>query len=129
MVLAAFAVFVALMVGAFTDGLGWWYRAASVAFCGVSVLGLAELASTRLTIDERSLSFVKTFRRRELRREDVHSVTWAKGVGVSIRLRDGEWVRLPQVGRSHQGVTNTIRAWLARGRPAMESGADAPGEG
>jgi hypothetical protein len=111
-------VIYALTVVAFVVGLGGWYRACFLMLCGFSLLAFLELASTRLTIEGETLSFVKTFRTRVFHREDIDSVTWAKGCGVSIKLADGRWVQLPDLGPSPQGLTNTIRAWLKRTAPA-----------
>ncbi len=51
---------------------------------------------------------------RTIPRADIESVTWEKGCGASMKLCDGKWVRLPNVGLNAQGLTNTIRAWLKR---------------
>jgi hypothetical protein len=48
---------------------------------------------------------------RTIERSSIASVGWEGGVGVSLKLADGAWVKLPYLGNS-QGCANTIRAWL-----------------
>ena len=52
------------------------------------------------------------FQSRTIPRSEIESVTWEKGAGASLKLRDGKWIRLPNVGLNPQGLANTIRAWL-----------------
>jgi hypothetical protein len=79
-------------------------------------LWLADLFTTRIVLARDSIRIVSIsdFQSRTVPRVEIESVTWEKGCGASIRLRDGKWVRLPSVGRDAQGLTNTIRAWLKR---------------
>ncbi len=85
-------------------------------FALFGALWLADAFTTRIVLGSDSIYFVSIsdFQSRTIPRVEIESVTWAKGGGTSIRLRDGKWVRLPSVGRDPQGLTNTIRAWLAR---------------
>jgi hypothetical protein len=39
-------------------------------------------------------------------------VQWEKGVPVSLQSTSGQWVHLPGVGSTAQGLVNTLRAWL-----------------
>ena len=39
-----------------------------------------------------------------------------KGGGVYLKLENGGWGKLPDLGYNSQGLTNTIRAWLKRQR-------------
>jgi hypothetical protein len=82
----------------------------------VGALWLADAFTRRIVLGSDSIRIVSIsdFQSRTLPREEVESVTWEKGCGASIKLRDGKWVRLPSVGRDPQGLTNTIRAWLKR---------------
>lgn len=114
-ILATAFLVVAAMTGmAFAVDLDGWIKACFVAFSALLPAAFVELALTRLTLEDERLVSVDSFRRRVLARRDIESVTWAKGAGVSVRLRDGSWVRLAPVGRSPQGVTNTVRSWLAK---------------
>jgi hypothetical protein len=85
-------------------------------FCLCGALWLLDLFMTRIVLSDQSIRIVSIldFVSRTVPRVNVDSVTWEKGCGASIRLRDGQWVRLPNVGRNAQGLTNTIRAWLKR---------------
>jgi hypothetical protein len=77
---------------------------------------LADAITRRIVLgsDRIRIVSISNFQSRTIARVEVESVTWEKGCGVSIKLRDGKWVRLPSVGRNAQGLTNTIRAWLKR---------------
>jgi hypothetical protein len=82
----------------------------------VGAFWLADAFTRRIVLGSDSIRIVSIsdFQSRTLSRVEVDSVTWEKGCGASIKLRDGKWVRLPNVGRDLQGLTNTIRAWLKR---------------
>jgi hypothetical protein len=44
-------------------------------------------------------------------------VVWERGSGVSVRLVDGDWLKLPETGHDSQVRANAIRAWLKRPAP------------
>jgi hypothetical protein len=77
-------------------------------------LWLVDVLATRIVLTSDSIRIVSMsdFQARTVPRVEIDSVKWEKGCGASIRLRDGKWVRLPNVGRDAQGLTNTIRAWI-----------------
>jgi len=72
-----------------------------------------ESATTCVTLGRRTIVILQNFRRTEILREDIDSVTWAAGTGVSLKLKSGAWVKLPDVGNS-QSRANSIRAWIRR---------------
>ena len=84
-----------------------------------AVLGLFWLANvftTRIVLGRDSIRIVSfsDFKSHTISRAEINTVTWEKGCGASLILRDGKGVRLPSMGRNAQGLTNTIRAWLKR---------------
>jgi hypothetical protein len=88
----------------------------SIGLIGLSLLtiaGLADALTTRVELNDLGLTQVATFRRRFIPRGQIDSVTWEAGTGVAIRLTNGEWVRLPDIGNS-QARASSIRAWLKR---------------
>lgn len=101
-----------------------WQRLGFVAFSTLAVLAVVELAMTQVELTTTGIAFVKGFRRTFIPRADIESVTWAKGGGVFLKLVDGRSVNLPGVGRTDQGLVNSIRAWLKR-TPGMKM-PDAP---
>jgi hypothetical protein len=121
----AFVVVLAFTAIAFAVGMSWWYRAGFVAFSGLFVVAFVELAVEHVTLDGDEIRFVRGFKRRAMRRREIAGVTWEKGAGVSIRLHEGGWQRLPPVGGTSQGVTNSIRAWLAREQEEAREDRDA----
>ncbi|MDH3423118.1 MAG: PH domain-containing protein [Gemmatimonadota bacterium] len=76
-------------------------------------VGLTDALTTRVELNDQGLIRVANFRRRFVPRAQIESVTWEGGTGVAIRLTDGSWVRLPDVGNS-QARANSIRAWIKR---------------
>jgi len=83
------------------------------AFLGAFVV--AEVFVTRIVIGGDSIRIVSLsdFMSRTIPRSEVAGVS-GKRRGVSLLLRNGEVIRLPGVGRSTQGLINTIRAWITR---------------
>lgn len=95
-----------------TDGLSF-ASAGLVVFAIFALIGVADSLVTRVELGDDALTLVERFRRRRVLRRDIERVTWEAGVGVSIQLRSGDWVRLPDTGNS-QSRANSIRAWLKR---------------
>ena len=86
------------------------------------LLGFIELGTTRVTMSDDSIEMGSMWKRRRLNRADIRRVTWEKGAGVAIELSSGGWVKLPDLGFNAQGLTNTIRAWLARDASGRRQG-------
>jgi hypothetical protein len=82
--------------------------------CVVGVLGVVDVVRRRVVLEPDRLSVVSLWSRQVYPRAEIDSVTWDAGVGVALKLVSGRWVRLPELGRNSQSVTNTIRAWLKR---------------
>ena len=80
----------------------------------LTTVGFADGLMTRVELNDEGLTRVANFQRRFIPRAQIDSVTWEAGTGVAIRLTDGSWVRLPDVGNS-QARANSIRAWIKRG--------------
>lgn len=77
------------------------------------LVGFADALMTRVELNEEGLVRVDRFRRRFVPRAQIDSVKWEAGAGVAIRLIDGSWLGLPDVGNS-QARANSIRAWIKR---------------
>jgi len=120
LVLAAATVFVAGAVSSYYHS-GWnWV---SLGFAGLSVLGVVgvtEVASTRIVLSENLLEAGSVWSRHRYPVADIASVTWEWGAGVSVKLSSGGWARLPELGYDSQGLANTLRAWLKRVRAGAE---------
>jgi len=98
------------------QGLGWQ----SAAYAALSILGIAALAETflvRVVLLEDAALLVTLRGRQRLPRESIASVKWEGGSGVALHMRDGSWVKLPEMGQNSQGLSNSIRAWLRRTEP------------
>src|SRR6185436_10094417 len=79
-------------------------------FAVVGAFWLADVLTTRIILGGDSIRIfsISNFQSRTIPRAEVDNVSWEKGGGASIKLRDGKWVRLPSVGRDAQGLANTI---------------------
>jgi hypothetical protein len=114
---ATAAFFLVLAVVALALSVPLWQRVSATVMMIVAVLGVADVASRRLCLTSTGIDYVANFRSRSIPRSEIHSVTWAKGCGVSLKLINGGWVHLPDVGHNSQSLTNSIRAWLNRTAP------------
>jgi hypothetical protein len=114
------AVTLLALMGAFllarSTGLTWTVGGLA-AFGLFASLGIIEAAVTRVILDEEGLVAVTLLSRKRYPRRDIERVTWETGAGVAIKLVDGQWAQLPDLGRNSQSVTNSIRAWLKRTAP------------
>lgn len=84
-----------------------------------AVLGgfwLADIFTRRIVLSPDGIRIVSfsDYQCRSIPRTEIESVTWEKGCGASLIMREGRGVHLPNVGRDPQGLTNTIRAWLKK---------------
>lgn len=92
---------------------GWSWLSAGLALMAVACAAGAVAALTDgIDLDETSMTIRENFRRSTIARRDIEKVTWAKGVGVSLRLTSGRWIKLPDVGKNSQSLSNSLRAWI-----------------
>jgi hypothetical protein len=114
------AVASVLAAAAFTAGAYWSYTTRGLSwltyvYLGLVLLGVAGLLDSltqRIELHAQHLVVVRNLSRREYPRSLFVKAQWAKGIPVSLQSVAGEWVRLPGVGGSGQGLVNTLRAWL-----------------
>ena len=66
----------------------------------------------RIEFHREHIVVVRNLRRREYPRSMFVKVQWGKGVPVSLQANSGQWIQLPGVGSTAQGLANTLRAWL-----------------
>ncbi len=93
------------------EGLSW----ICVFFIGFSVLGAAGIVESSfayILLGDTEIRFRETFRKTAIPKNEIAKVTWEAGCGVSLLLRDGTWVKVPDLGHNSQGLTNSIRSWL-----------------
>jgi hypothetical protein len=82
--------------------------------CVVGALGVADVGTRRVVLSPDGLSVISIWSRRAYPRDGIDSVAWEGGIGVAVKLTSGGWVKLPELGRNSQSVSNMIRAWLKR---------------
>lgn len=115
------AIFLAVVAVGLTIASALYYRSEGIsltfalmaAFALLAIVGMADSLTTSVKLYIDSLVITSNFRRRMIPRSELEHVTWEGGVGVSMKMKSGSWVKLPDVGNS-QSVTNSIRAWLKR---------------
>ena len=112
--LAAVLIFAAIGTFAFALPSPLWQRLAVLALNVIALLGIVDVAQRRLKLTHDGVFCVGNLRSKFVPRAQIDSVTWADGAGVSLKLVDGSWVHLPDLGRNSLALTNTIRAWLKR---------------
>jgi len=83
-----------------------------VALTVFGVLGIVETIVTRVELHDDHIVAVAFFTRRTYPRDEITSVTWAKGSPVSLRIKGTTWAHLPNTGHSSQKLVGAIRAWL-----------------
>jgi hypothetical protein len=91
-----------------------------VLLLGVGLLGILQLAMSRIVLWGDALETRGLFFRRQYQASTIRGVKWEGGSGVSVELVQGGWVKLPELGYNSQSLTNTLRAWLKRCRQREE---------
>lgn len=80
----------------------------------ISVLGTADALRSRVAIDGTQLEVTRNLQRRIYPREAFAEVHVEKGVPVTLTLRAGGVLRLPEVGPSPAAVARALRRWLGQ---------------
>jgi hypothetical protein len=107
-------LFVAGLVAAFVSGPPTLFYG-FVAMTVFGLLAIVETLVTRVELHDDHIAAVAFFQRRTYPRDEITSVTWAKGSPVSLQLNGTTWVHLPNTGHSSPKVVGAIRAWLNEG--------------
>ena len=89
-----------------------WMTAFFVGFSIIGVAGIVESVSSYIRLEDSEIRFRQTLGKTAISKNDIRSVTWEAGCGVSLLLNDGTWVKLPDLGQNSLGLTNSIRSWL-----------------
>src|SRR5262245_50563759 len=84
------------------------------AWARFAAAGFVQMLLTYVHLRDDALVVSSGFRKRRYERAALESVTWEAGSGVAIRLVDGSWLKLPELGYNSQSLCNSIRAWLRR---------------
>jgi hypothetical protein len=84
----------------------------TLAFIGLTVmgaLGIVETAVQQVVLSDDAMHVIRWYGRGRYAKDQIVRISHGKGVGVSVQLADGRWVKLPGVA-GH--LPNSIRAWL-----------------
>jgi hypothetical protein len=93
------------------NGLSW-VTVTLLALIPIGVAGVADALTQRIELHREHIVVVRNLRRRAYPRNLFVKVAWAKGVPVSLQSSSGQWIHLPDVATTPQGLVNTLRAWL-----------------
>jgi hypothetical protein len=85
-----------------------------IGYAVIGALWLADLFLVRIELRADDILIFANFKSRTIPRSEIESVTWEKGGGAALKLRNGKWVNLPSAGQLPSSLTNTIRAWLKK---------------
>jgi hypothetical protein len=91
-----------------------WVTIAFLCLVPLGIAGVIDALTQRIELHEEHIVIVYNLRRREYPRSLFVKAHWSKGVPVSLQTTSGEWVHLPGVGSSSQGLVNTLRAWIRK---------------
>lgn len=108
------ALFTAVAIVAYLTRGASWVIVGLFALAAFAAAGVLDVMTQRFELHEDRLVVVRNFRRREYPRAMFVKAQWAKGVPVSLQTTTGEWIQLPAVGGSSQGLVNTLRAWIRK---------------
>ncbi|HOF08394.1 MAG TPA: hypothetical protein PLV33_00210 [Opitutaceae bacterium] len=87
--------------------LVWFYSGFAV-LCLAAAIGSLR---TRVVLRADRLDLVAEFRHRTVQKEDIESVSWAKGCPACVKTKDGKVLKLPSIGFSPQSLCHAINAW------------------
>lgn len=89
---------------------GWnWVSIGMAAAVVFGVAGIVEALVERVVLEADTLMVRRLWGTQRYPIDDIDRVEEAKGVVPAVRLKDGRWVKMPDVS-SHFG--NSMRAWL-----------------
>ena len=89
-----------------------WSTLALAGFSLIGLLGLIDALTCSIELLPDRMKVVQNFRKREYAKLEVVDVAWAKGVGVKLRLSNGRFEELPEVGDGSSSLAAHIRNWL-----------------
>lgn len=92
-----------------------WLFASLCVFSVIGFLAVIETLTSYLKLKNSTLEFRSWFKHKIIAKDEIDSATWASGCPVSIKLKNGKYVSLPDsLMLNSQGTVNSIRAWLKR---------------
>lgn len=89
-----------------------WATVTLLALVPLGIAGAADTLTQRIELHREHIVVVQNLRRREYPRSMFVKVQSGKGIPVSLQSTSGQWIHLPGVGSTGQGLVNTLRAWL-----------------
>src|SRR5262245_55408160 len=85
------------------NGLSW-VTVTLLVLLPVGIAGATDALTQRIELHRERIVVVRNLRRREYPRSMFVKVQWGKGVPVSLQSTSGQWIHLPGVGSTAQGL-------------------------
>jgi len=96
------------------DTLPWGYLSLII-FSTLSFLTVIEVCTSYMKLNQNTLELRSWFKYKSIEKDKIESATWAKGCAISIKLKDGNYIDIPEsLMLNSQSTTNSIRAWLKK---------------
>ena len=76
-----------------------------------------KIVISKIELRTEGIATVTFFKKQFIAWENIDSVTWESGCGVSVKLKNGKWIKVPDFGHQSAGIANSIRAWINRTGP------------
>ena len=87
-----------------------WVFVTFAGFSLIAVLGVIEVSTSYVALDDERLRMRRTFRGHEIGKHEIKSVSAEKGSPTILLLKDGKKLEVPDMGT--QSIANSIRSWL-----------------
>ena len=105
----------------FTSSNEKWVSIGLASFSIFGVLTLVEVISSRLKLTPDEIQITQWFKTKRIPVKKISDVSWEKGCGVTLKMKDGNWEKIPSLGKNSQGLTNSIRACIKMSNQSIES--------
>jgi hypothetical protein len=96
-----------------TDERSWEFWGTVVLLAFFLVVLLAAVTS-KVENSGEFVTIVDNFKKTKIPKISIERVSREKGVGVYLKLNNGQFVKLPALGRNEQSVVNSVRSWLGQ---------------
>jgi hypothetical protein len=113
-VLVISAAFCTLGIALLSEGDNGWVFWGTVMLLVLCSIALLVASFTKIENNGEFVTIVDNLKKTQIQKNSIEKVSWEKGIGSSIQLVNGQFVKLPATGRDEQGVVNSVRSWLNR---------------
>lgn len=87
-----------------------WVSAFCWAVFILNILAIIDSAMSYVNLGDADFRMRKNFRATVIPRDNIESISVAKGCPIRLHLKDGSRVEVPDLGG--KGIANSLRAWI-----------------